>query len=69
MMEIITLIIVVTVALYFVAIGPKLVKAAIKFFILNLFITTLYLLGTAFLLYNMPGLDYYTLSYSGILAQ
>jgi NADH-quinone oxidoreductase subunit N len=68
-MEIITLIIVVTVALYFVAIGPKLVRAAIKFFILNLFITTLYLLGVAFLLYNMPILEYYSLSYLSILSQ
>lgn len=68
-MEIITLVIVVTVALYFVAIGPKLVKAAIKFFILNLLITTLYLLGVAFLLYNMPVLEYYQLSYFSIVSQ
>lgn len=68
-MEIITLIIVVTVALYFVAIGPKLVKAAIKFFILNLLITTLYLLGVAFLVYNMPALEYYGLSYFAIVSQ
>jgi NADH-quinone oxidoreductase subunit N len=69
LMEIITLAIVVTVALYFVAIGPRLVRAAIKFFILNLFITTLYLLGVALLLYNMPVLDYYTLSYLALLSQ
>lgn len=69
LMEIITLIIVVTVALYFVAIGPRLVRAAIKFFILNLFITTLYLLGAVLLLYNMPENEHYTLSYLGLLAQ
>lgn len=62
-MEIITIIVSVACALYFVAIGPKLVKAIIKFFVLNLFITTLYLLGTALLIYLIMYSQFFTLSY------
>jgi NADH:ubiquinone oxidoreductase subunit 2 (subunit N) len=63
-MEAITLLIVVSNTLYFVFTGPKLVKPVIQFFILNLMISTFYLLGIALVLFIVPEQGAYTLSYA-----
>lgn len=63
-MEVITLLIVVSNTLYFVFTGPKLVKPVVQFFILNLMISTFYLLGVALLLFKVPEQEAYTLSYA-----
>lgn len=66
LMEAITLLIVVSNTLYFVFTGPKLVKPVVQFFILNLMISTFYLLGIALMLFMVPDLGAYTLSYASI---
>jgi len=64
LMEAITLLIVVSNTLYFVFTGPKLVKPVVQFFILNLMISTFYLLGVALVMFGVPEQGVYTLSYS-----
>jgi len=64
LMEAITLLIVVSNTLYFVFTGPKLVKPVVQFFILNLMISTFYLLGVALILFIVPDQGAYTLSYA-----
>lgn len=64
LMEAITLLIVVSNTLYFVFTGPKLVKPVVQFFILNLMISTFYLLGVALVLFMVPEQGAYTLSYA-----
>jgi len=64
LMEAITLLIVVSNTLYFVFTGPKLVKPVVQFFILNLMISTFYLLGIALVLFMVPDQGAYTLSYA-----
>lgn len=64
LMEAITLLIVVSNTLYFVFTGPKLVKPVVQFFILNLMISTFYLLGVALVLFMVPDQGAYTLSYA-----
>lgn len=66
LMEAITLLVVVSNTLYFVFTGPKLIKPLIQFFILNLLMSTFYLLGVALLLYVVPDVGAYTLSYGNI---
>ena len=63
-MEAITLLIVVSNTLYFVFTGPKLVKPVVQFFILNLMISTFYLLGIALVLFMTPEQGAFTLSYA-----
>jgi len=62
--ESITLLVVTTAALYFAENGPRLIKPVIQFFILNLIISTFYLLGVGLLLFLVPASEEYTLSYS-----
>jgi NADH:ubiquinone oxidoreductase subunit 2 (subunit N) len=64
LMEAITLLIVVSNTLYFVFTGPKLVKPVVQFFILNLMISTFYLLGVAIMVFMVPDQGAYTLSYA-----
>lgn len=64
LMEAITLLIVVSNTLYFVFTGPKLVKPVVQFFILNLMISTFYLLGVALVLFIVPSQGAFTLSYA-----
>lgn len=64
LMEAITLLIVVSNTLYFVFTGPKLVKPVVQFFILNLMISTFYLLGVALVLFIVPNQGAFTLSYA-----
>ena len=64
LMEAITLLIVVSNTLYFVFTGPKLVKPIVQFFILNLMISTFYLLGVALVLFMANEQGAYTLSYA-----
>lgn len=64
LMEAITLLIVVSNTLYFVFTGLKLVKPVVQFFILNLMISTFYLLGVALVLFMVPDQGAYTLSYA-----
>jgi len=66
LMEAITLLIVVSNTLYFTFIGPKLVKPIIQFFILNLMISTFYILGVALLVFMVPEQGAYTASYASI---
>jgi|GEM_PF-4409785 len=63
-MEAITLLVVVSNALYFVFTGPRLVKPLVQFFILNLMVSTVYLLGVALLLFVVPEQGAHTLSYA-----
>jgi len=63
-MEAITLLIIVSNTLYFVFTGPKLVKPIVQFFILNLMISTFYLLGVSLLVFIVPNQGAYTLSYA-----
>jgi len=65
-MEAITILIVVSNTLYFTFIGPKLIKPIIQFFILNLMISTFYLLGVALLVFMVPEQGAYTASYANI---
>jgi len=64
LMEAITLLIVVSNTLYFTFIGPKLVKPIIQFFILNLMISTFYILGVALVVFIVPEQGAYTASYA-----
>jgi len=64
MIESITLLVVVAAALYFAENGPRLIKPIIQFFILNLIISTFYLLGVGILLFIIPIYDEYALTYT-----
>ena len=66
MIESITLLVVIAAALYFAESGPKLIKPVIQFFILNLIISTFYLLGVGLFLFLSPYSNDYTLTYSAI---
>ncbi len=66
LMEAITLLIVVSSTIYFVFIGPKLIKPLVQFFVLNLMISTFYLLGVVLILYFVIEQDAYTLSYTAL---
>jgi len=66
MIESITLLVVIAAALYFAESGPKLIKPVIQFFILNLIISTFYLLGVGLFLFLSPYSNDFTLTYSAI---
>jgi hypothetical protein len=50
-MELITLTVVLASTLYFVTLGPKLVKPVLHFFILNLIVGTLFVFGIALVIF------------------
>jgi NADH-quinone oxidoreductase subunit N len=66
MIESITLLVVIAAALYFAESGPKLIKPVIQFFILNLIISTFYLIGVGLFLFLSPYSNDFTLTYSAI---
>lgn len=66
--EIITLLVIVASTLYFIFIGPKLIKPILHFFILNLIISTFYLFGVALLIFILPNLGIYSMTYTACIS-
>lgn len=65
-MELITICIVILIALYFIFIGPKLVRSSIQFFVLNILISIFFILGSVFYIFTINDISYYNLTYSNL---
>jgi len=62
-MEFVTLLLVVSLSLYFITVGPVLVRSLLQFFIINLLISSIFLFGIVLLIFLMPEMGKYILSY------
>lgn len=66
LMEFITLLIVVLSCLYFIILGLNGVRFILQFFVINLLVSTIFLLGINFLLFLVPTQSGLTIAYSTV---